>query len=361
MSRRGVVMIPRPGLGRRAQGLGRRAQGRARGGVLALALLVAALVAACSSGSTQLLNMPSKAASSAPTPTATGLTSAASAPGHTRAAGTSPSPTSPTAAPPKGNTSAGTTSAGHAPTAAAVDTAMHSLAAQLPAGGVSVAALNLSTGASYQYGATGGMFTGSIVKLDILETLLLQHQDKGTLLTDSDVATAQRMIENSDNTAADELYNEIGGSPALSASNPRLGLKHTVPGPPGYWGLTRTNASDFIALLHNLLTPKPLDPGGRSLVLGFMRAVEPDQRWGVGVVADPHTTFANKNGWLQVDDDNPDGLGDHGLWLVNSTGIVTVHGQQVLMAVLTQHNQTFNGGVTLVQELAKALVPAIVK
>ena len=68
-----------------------------------------------------------------------------------------------------------------------------------------------------------------------------------------------------------------------------------------------------------------------------MRNVESDQRWGVGVTADAGTDFANKNGWLGVDDDN-------GLWLVNSTGVVTINGQQVLMVVLTQHDSDFQSG-----------------
>ncbi len=71
-----------------------------------------------------------------------------------------------------------------------------------------------------------------------------------------------------------------------------------------------------------------------------MRNVESDQRWGVGVTADPGTDFAKQNGWLGVDDDN-------GLWLVNSTGVVTIDGQQVLMVVLTQHDSDFATGVNL--------------
>ena len=84
-----------------------------------------------------------------------------------------------------------------------------------------------------------------------------------------------------------------------------------------------------------------------------MRNVESDQRWGVGVVADAGTDFANKNGWLSVDDDNE-------LWLVNSTGIVTIDGQQVLIVVLTQHDSDFDTGVDLVQSLATALAPLVV-
>jgi len=242
-----------------------------------------------------------------------------------------------------------------------IDNKVRALTAQVPPGGVSVAELNTATGARYSYGATGGMLTGSVVKVYILETLLLQHQDRGTQLSDQEAATARRMIENSDNEAAETLYYAIGARAGLVAAAPRLGLTHTIPGPnPDFKGLTQTSATDCVTLLQNLLRPAPLHQYARSVVLGFMRNVESDQRWGVGSVADPGTTFANKNGWLSVDEDNPDGLGDNDLWLVNSIGIVTVHQQQVLIAVLTQHGQSFEDGIELVEELAEAITPAVV-
>jgi Beta-lactamase enzyme family len=243
---------------------------------------------------------------------------------------------------------------------AATDRRVRALTAQVPPGGVSVAAVNTATGARYSYGATDGMLTGSVVKVEILETLLLQRQDRGTQLSDDETATARTMIENSDNDAAEDLFYAIGGRDGLVASGPRLGLTHTIPGPkPDFKGLTRTSASDCIVLLENLLRPAPLRSYARSLVLGFMRNVEADQRWGVGVIADPGTTFANKNGWLSVEEDNPDGLGDSDRWLVNSIGIVTVHRQQVLMAVLTQHGPDFATGIHLVEALATAIAPAV--
>jgi len=162
---------------------------------------------------------------------------------------------------------------------AAADRQVQALAAQVPPGGVSVAALNTATWASYRYGATGGMLTGSVVKLDILETLLLQHQDRGTQLSDDETDTARTMIENSDNDAAEDLSYAIGGRDGQVASGPRLGLTHTIPGPkPDFKGLTQTSATDCIVLLQNLLQPAPLHAYGRSLVLEFMRNVEDDQR-----------------------------------------------------------------------------------
>ena len=242
-----------------------------------------------------------------------------------------------------------------------INSKLRALTTQVPPGGVSVAELNTATGARYSYGATGGMLTGSVVKVYILETLLLQHQDRGTQLSDQEAATARRMIEHSDNEAAETLYYAIGARAGLVAAAPRLGLTHTIPGPnPDFKGLTQTSAADCVTLLQNLLRPAPLHQYARSVVLGFMRNVESDQRWGVGSVADPGTTFANKNGWLSVEEDNPDGLGDNDLWLVNSIGIVTVHQQQVLIAVLTQHGQSFEDGIELVEELAEAITPAVV-
>jgi hypothetical protein len=240
-----------------------------------------------------------------------------------------------------------------------VDAQVRKLAAQLPAGGVSVAALNTRTGARYSFGAVSGMRTGSVYKLFVLETLLLQHQDSGTDLSDYEMSQATPMIEQSDNVAAYKLFEDLGRNDGLNAAAPRLGLHHTIPGQADP-ALTTTSAQDYLALLEDLVRNGPLDSDSRSYALGLMRNVESDQRWGVGVVADPGTTFANKNGWLSVDNSNGEGESDDDLWLVNSVGIVTVHGQQVLLSVFTQHGQSFDGGVRLVESLVKTITPAVV-
>jgi hypothetical protein len=103
----------------------------------------------------------------------------------------------------------------------------------------------------------------------------------------------------------------------------------------------------------------PLDAQSRSFALRLMRHVEADQRWGVSAIADPGTSFANKNGWLSVDNSNGPGENDNGRWVVNSVGIITVGGHQVLMAVMTQHQRSFDAGVALVRQLARAVAPAI--
>jgi hypothetical protein len=242
---------------------------------------------------------------------------------------------------------------------ASVTSALRRLAARRPAGGVSVAALNMKTGARFSFGADGGMRTGSVAKLFLLEAVLLQHQDAGTQVSEDELGLATPMIENSDNQAEYSLYLDAGGRDALVGAFPRLGLKHSTAGYSDP-ALTTTNASDGITLLRNLVRGGPLNAYSRSLALGLMRNVESDQRWGVSAVADPHSSVALKNGWLSVDNDNGPGENDDDLWLVNSVGIVTVHGQQVLLSAFTQHGPDYASGVHLVEQLVRAITPAVV-
>ena len=93
---------------------------------------------------------------------------------------------------------------------------------------------------------------------------------------------------------------------------------------------------DCITLLKNLVKPGRLSASARSYALNLMEQVEADQRWGVGVDADAGTDFANKNGWLSIDNNNGPGENDNGLWAVNSVGVIRINGQQVLMAVMTK-------------------------
>jgi beta-lactamase class A len=232
------------------------------------------------------------------------------------------------------------------------------LAAAEPAGSISVAAVNTVTGASYSAGATSGMWTASTYKLFVLETLLLQAQQSGTPLSDAVADQATTMIENSDNEAGYDLFLAAGGNAGLSAAAATFGMTHTVPGAtdPTF---TTTSAPDYLKLLKNLVSAGPLDAASRSYALGLMRNVEADQRWGVGVVADPGTDFANKNGWLSVDDTNGPGEDDNGLWIVSSVGVVSIHGQPVLMAVFSEHQPSMAAGVTLVQQLAQAVAPTV--
>lgn len=216
-----------------------------------------------------------------------------------------------------------------------------------------MAALDLTTGRSARAGAGSGMVLASLVKLDILETLLYQHQRSGQPLTDGQDDDVELMIEHSDNGAADRLFRLAGRNTGLGGYNTVLGLRSTVLNTEGLWGLSTTSADDQLLLLRALASAgSPLTATSRQYALSLMGEVEADQRWGVSAAADPGSATALKNGWLGVDD-------DQGRWAVNSGGIVRVGGHQVLMVVLSQHQPGFSTAVDRVQRAAVKLAAAL--
>ena len=244
---------------------------------------------------------------------------------------------------------------GSAPDAAqaAVNAAVPRLVVGRPADSVSIVGMDGTTGVSVGWGTHTVMPAASVFKLTLLEGFLLRNQERGHRISEgaSDALTA--MIEDSDNDAANVVYEALGGNVGVASQMRRLGLSATVLGPDDHWGLSTTSAADQLTLLTNLVaSDSPLSAASRAYAVGLMANVEPEQRWGVGAAADPGTGFANKNGWLDVDDDD-------GLWVVSSVGLIEVGGHQVLLAVLTQHDTDFSDGIHLVQSLSRTVGTAL--
>jgi beta-lactamase class A len=217
-------------------------------------------------------------------------------------------------------------------------------------GHVSVAALDTATGRSFGYAADNPVSTASVVKLDILETLLLQSQEGETTLGSTTRDLAGRMIQQSDNAAATQLWGDLGGIPALNAANRRLGVRATTLD--DHWGSTTTPASDQLRLLAALNGSSLLDADSRAFARDLMTRVADDQRWGVSAAADPGTTTALKNGWVPVDTAG-------GRWIVGSVGTVTAGGHPVLLAVLSEHQPSQEAGIRLVESMARIAAGAV--
>ena len=276
---------------------------------------------------------PSSGSASSGSPSATGSGSAKPA------ARTATAPAEPSAKP---------SAKPSAPAPAAPDAALQGAVAQAGSSvSVSVSVTDLGTGRSLTYGAPGHAFaTASIVKVDILSTLLLQAQDQGTTLSQSQRDLATTMIENSDNDSATALWNEIGQEGGLNAANQRFGLTSTSGGTEGNWGLTTTTAADQVRLLRQVFTSDSLlSSASRSYIQGLLAQVESDQRWGVSAAAGGGD-YAVKNGWLP--------RSATGLWVINSIGMVEHDGHQLLIAVVSDGNTTEDGGISLVQSVAQA-------
>ncbi|WP_406009960.1 class A beta-lactamase-related serine hydrolase [Streptomyces sp. NBC_00637] len=215
---------------------------------------------------------------------------------------------------------------------------------------VSVAVLDLDSGDDATYGESA-FDTASIVKVDILATLLLQAQDADRHLTAAEKTYATAMIENSDNDAASALWRIIGKAEGLDAANERFGLTDTAGGDDMLWGLTQTTAADQLILLRQVFgDDSELSEASRTYLQGLMGRIAADQHWGVSAAADG-SSWALKNGWLA--------RSTTGLWDVNSIGRVTVDGHDRLVAVLSNGNATQTAGISLVEQVARAAVSAV--
>jgi hypothetical protein len=194
--------------------------------------------------------------------------------------------------------------------------------------------------------------TASIVKADILAALLLQHQWANTPLSTQDRALAAEMIEQSNDQAANELWDAAGRAEGLQAANQQLGLRQTKPGAGIYWGLTSTTVDDQLRLLADLASShSPLSAESRSYELGLMQHVAAGQAWGVTAAAAPGTSPAVKDGWL------PDG--SYTTWVINSIGVISRDGHEILVAVLSSDQPSESAGIAQVEAAAKAAVSAI--
>jgi beta-lactamase class A len=212
---------------------------------------------------------------------------------------------------------------------------------------VGIEVLDRVTGAAVGYQASLGFHTASVVKVDILATLLWQGQQSGQRLSGDEEDLAEAMITESDNDAADALWDTIGGARGLTTANRVFGLTQTTPGEAGYWGSTTTTPADQVRLLAMLTDESgPLSADSRAYELGLLGDVESDQRWGVPAAAGSTTTAVYvKDGWLSSPSDD-------GLWIVNSIGRLVEPGHDWLVAVLSNHHADEDPGIALIQQAA---------
>jgi hypothetical protein len=219
-------------------------------------------------------------------------------------------------------------------------------------GMLAVGVADPGAGVTASYHSRQAFHTASIVKADILATLLLQLQRQHAAVSLDEQDLAIPMIEESDNGAATALWNTIGATAGLAAGDQALRLRHTVPGEDGWWGLTSTTVTDQLRLLSDLTSRRsPLTGASRRYELALMRSVEPGQNWGVTAAAGRRTQPAVKNGWM------PDG--PLGLWDINSIGVISHHGQRLLVVVLSSGQPSQQAGIQQVQAAAKAAAAAV--
>jgi len=212
---------------------------------------------------------------------------------------------------------------------------------------VSVAVFDARTGASYTLGGGGSYDTASIVKVEVLGTLLRKAAREHRGLSSTEKSLASRMIRSSDNDATTQLWNRVGGGSAVGAFDRSVGMTQTVPGSGGYWGLTRTTAPDQLILLRNVAySSSVLSAADRSYIRSLMGSVVSWQRWGVSGGVPSGVTVELKNGWLP--------RSTHA-WRVHSIGHVRGQGRDYVLAVLSQDNSTMDTGVRTLEGVSSTV------
>ncbi|WP_288799007.1 serine hydrolase [Arsenicicoccus cauae] len=217
-------------------------------------------------------------------------------------------------------------------------------------GHVGIVAVDLSDGRQVQHNPGQRCETASMVKLDVLLTLLLQRQDAGQELSGSDRALTSSMIVYSDNNATTTLWGRVGQHEGVRAANKRFGMTETEPGTAYRWGLTTTTAADQVRLLRNLVrTDGPLNQASRDYALDLLGRVSEEQDWGISA-ANPHEEAQLKNGWLPRSDG----------WVVTSAGRVqTAAGHELLMAAVSCEVSTQQHGIETIEHLSEMAASAL--
>lgn len=225
-------------------------------------------------------------------------------------------------------------------------TAMHHVVASRH-GNISIAVADLLTRQEWLLNPRARDQTASIMKVDILETLLRHAMVTKTPLSEEQSETAQGMIEESDNDDATDLWNEDGGASGVGAYNRSAGLTQTTLNTQGFWGISLTSAADQIKLLRQLVGPGRLDGPSRRYELNLMSHIEADQDWGVSGGVPAGVSVALKNGWVPITSDEN--------WEVNSIGRIKGDGRDYLVAVLTRGDASEQYGIDTIEEVSRLI------
>jgi beta-lactamase class A len=210
-------------------------------------------------------------------------------------------------------------------------------------GEITAAVYDIDTGQEYRLNPQDTEKTASTIKVDILATALHLAQLQHHPLPGNEAAAAVPMITQSDNDAAEDLYDDIGGWNAIGPFNSSIGMTHTTPNAQGYFGETYTTAADQITLLKQVMLPGgELSVASRRYEYELMRHVISSQRWGITGGVPSTATVAIKNGWL------PESTG----WHVNSIGRVQGDGRDYLIAVYTSFDSSWAYGIDTIERIA---------
>lgn len=194
------------------------------------------------------------------------------------------------------------------------------------------------------------VWTASTIKLAMTVNLFLRDRAHEITLSAADRDLIRRMLNSSDDKAADSLWFSYAGADHMAFNNafpgygmtsvqPQKGFSNFYP----YWGFQKCTPNDLDALINYVLTQLPADL--RDYIVGQLRAVAPDQQWGVWA-AGPAAQPGNKDGWSQ----------EQGGWVMNTVGFVGPDARYTLAVMNSLNGQGgYDEGQETDNQVAKIL------
>jgi hypothetical protein len=219
--------------------------------------------------------------------------------------------------------------------------------------------LDRNTGQMVSNGNTQTIAIASVVKLFIADDLLLQVSKGQTQLSPSDHEAFDRMLRQSDDSAAENFWNRSGGSAIVTRVAARYGLTSTRPPNNGRWWNTISTAADLVRYYDMMMSGSGgLPPEQASVILSNLAASAPlaldgtqpggvyPQRFGIpeGLFAEP---VAVKQGWMCC-------IGSD--WMHLSTGVIGPDRRYIMVIGSMQPASAVTARATITQAV-KTMFP----
>jgi hypothetical protein len=219
--------------------------------------------------------------------------------------------------------------------------------------------LDRNTGQMVSNGNSTTMAIASVVKLFIADDLLLQVSKGQTQLSPEDRVNFDRMLRQSDDSAAEVFWNRSGGNAIVTRVAARYGLASTRPPSNGRWWNTISTAADLVRYYDMMMSGTGgLPPEQASVILANLAQSAPlaldgtqpggvyPQRFGIpdGLFAEP---VAVKQGWMCC-------IGSD--WMHLSTGVIGPD-RRYVMVIGSMQAATSTAARNTITQAVKTMFP----
>jgi hypothetical protein len=223
---------------------------------------------------------------------------------------------------------------------------------------ITVAVLDRNTGHLVTSGS-GSVAIASVVKLFIADDLLLQVSKGQTQLSPADRENFDRMLRQSDDSAAEVFWNRSGGSAIVNRVVARYGLSSTRPPGNGRWFNTISTVTDLVRYYDMMLAGTGgLPPEQASIILSNLATSAPlaldgmmpggvyPQRFGIPEGL-PGESVAVKQGWMCC-------IGSE--WMHLSTGVIGPD-RRYVMAISSMQSTSPESARATITQAVKTMFP----